>query len=621
MSRGELTEQVRSALDIVEVVAEHVALRRAGKDYKGLCPFHQEKTPSFFVIPAKGSFYCFGCGAGGDIFKFIQLRENVSFVEARAILAERAGIPLDLPPGAADQQRSLAELARLNRLVSQWFTRNLSETAAGKAAGAYARSRGFSEETISRFALGYAPDSWDGLVQWARGMGLAPAGLAELGLIKLRDQRQGYYDAFRHRLMFPIVGTMERVVGFGGRALPDGKCAGQEPAKYLNSPESPLFDKRRTLFGLAAGRAAIEQTARAVVVEGYTDCIMAHQQGFQETVATLGTAFSEEHASLVGRFTDRIVLMFDADQAGQAAAQRALHISLAKQLDVRLAQVPQGQDPCDYLCQAGAEAFARLVDQAADALDYHWRQVERKYQSDESPRARRRAVEEFIALLAETAQFDPADARSAIERKIILDRAARLLGMPNNELERLFQQYRRRMRATTRARSRSENRPAAVLEPAVSHQTALREILEVSLNEPGYLQQAGALFDSQWFEDERLRRIGGLAQGLADSVGEFSLAELLSRIEDTQQAQLAVALQMAGQRRGNYAATVNGALGCLRMWRQQQESHPQQGLATSADEDARLRQAEQRGRANRHFNPLRSRGTLPSDLASGRPPA
>jgi DNA primase len=503
------------------------------------------------------------------------------------------------------------ELARLNTLARDWFVKSLTKDPAGATALGYARDRGFTDETIAKFGLGYAPDRWDGLLTWARQVGQDLNRLVDVGLVKPREKDEGYYDAFRHRLIFPIVGAMERTVGFGGRALSEGQCTGPEPAKYLNSPESAIFDKRRTLYGLPAARSAIERMGRALIVEGYTDCMMAHQHGVAETVATLGTAFSVEHADLLSRFTDRVVLMFDADEAGQAAAQRALRISLAQQLEVRLACIPDGLDPCDYLRRFGQEAFTRLIDQAEDALDYNWRRVEQEYRSEDGPRARRRAVEAFVALLGDTAHFEAWDAGSAIGRQIILDRVARLVGLDNKELMRLFRQHHRRERTRSVASPASGNVVAETpSRPAQAHQVALREVLEVSLNDSGYLQQAGALFAPEWFDDEHLRTIGQTACELARSVGAFRLGDVLARIEAPATARCAVALQVAGERRGNYEATVNGAVSCLRAWRARQES-ASQTMGSQGDEDARLRAAEARGRSNQSFAPPRWRAQSP----------
>ena len=335
-----LTNQIREATDIVELVGEHVALKSAGSNHKGLCPFHNEKTPSFHVSPSKQIFKCFGCGAGGDVFKFVQLREGVSFPEARTILGERAGIRLDAQRPTSGDGPDRRQLARANNWAAEYFRRQLTGATTGKLAGQYLQQRQITPETADRFGLGYAEDSWDGLLSTAAGQSIPVSLLLAAGLVRARGEGGGHYDAFRHRLMFPIRDLSDRVIGFGGRAL------GDDPAKYINSAETALFEKGQNLYGLDQARQAIAEQGHAVLVEGYTDCLMAHQHGLQHVVATLGTALTERQVQLLRRFAERVTVVFDSDEAGQRAADRAIELFLTQQLAVRLARVPEGDHYC-----------------------------------------------------------------------------------------------------------------------------------------------------------------------------------------------------------------------------------------------------------------------------------
>ncbi|MFQ6048448.1 MAG: DNA primase, partial [Phycisphaerae bacterium] len=317
---GAITRQIQQATNIVDLIGQYVALKPAGANHKGLCPFHNEKTPSFYVSASKQIFKCFGCGAGGDVFTFLQLREGISFAEARAWLAQRAGIRLEPTsqdrPAGPDQNA----LARVNDWAARFFRRQLLEPGIGAVARQYLAGRKISQQTAEAFGLGYAPDRWDGLLTAAQARGISTGLLAAAGLIRPRSGGEGFYDTFRHRLIFPIRDLPDRVIGFGGRTL------GDDSAKYINSPETVLFEKGRNLYGLDLAKQPITRAGQAVIVEGYTDCLMAHQHGLAQTVATLGTALTEAHVQVLRRFADRAVVVFDPDEAGQRAADRALEV-------------------------------------------------------------------------------------------------------------------------------------------------------------------------------------------------------------------------------------------------------------------------------------------------------
>jgi DNA primase len=362
-------EEVRRAADIVRVISEHVALKKMGTSWKGLCPFHQEKTPSFNVRQEPAVFHCFGCGEGGDVFKFLMLRERVSFPEAVEMLARRFGVPV--PEGRVEpgpDRREREEMLALMEAAAQHFTRTLW-AAPGTLAREYLLGRGFQKETLERIRAGAARDAWDDLLGALRGK-FSPALLLKAGLVLERQGREGHYDRFRNRAVFPIPNESGKVVAFGARALD-----GSEP-KYLNSPETPVYSKSRVLYGLSWARDAIAREKRAVLMEGYLDVARAIEHGVGEAVATCGTALTASHARLLRRFAETVVLNFDQDEAGQKAARRSLEVLLEEALRVRIVELPEGHDPDTYLKAEGAEAYRKRLDEAPEAVEWLVRRAE-----------------------------------------------------------------------------------------------------------------------------------------------------------------------------------------------------------------------------------------------------
>lgn len=415
MARDAVAE-VRDRTDIVELVSQYVSLKRTGRNYKGLCPFHQEKTPSFVVFPDSGNFHCFGCGKGGDVFTFYMHIEHVEFREALAELAKRAGVELSTVPAVApavDAHRQ--RLIELNELAATFFAHILAHSAAGAAGRELASRRGLTPEIISRFGIGFAPDSWDALHRYFATRGIDPALAAEAGLLQPRESG-GYYDRFRNRLMFPIRNREGRVVGFGGRALGDAQ------PKYLNSPQSPIFDKSALLYALDLAQEEIRKRDQVVIVEGYMDAIAAHQFGHANVVAAMGTALTEAQIDLVKRLTKRIVLALDADAAGQMATlrgfdamQRALDaedvpvpdalgmIRFERRLnaDISIVQLPEGKDP-DELIRKSPDRWPDVVASARPFLDFYIDVVTRDVTPGDA-HAKSEAVNRVIPVLRQLA--------------------------------------------------------------------------------------------------------------------------------------------------------------------------------------------------------------------------
>ncbi|MFZ0916361.1 MAG: DNA primase, partial [Candidatus Udaeobacter sp.] len=381
---SETIEQIAAANDIVEVIGSYFPLKRAGTNFKALCPFHQEKTPSFIVSPSRQTFHCFGCGAGGSVFRFVVDYEHIDFPAAVRKLAGRAGITVVEKSGGRgagdeERQRELRQrLLKLHTEAAQWFHENLIKREVGKAAREYLRSREITVEIAKRWQLGYAPDEWDAFGSWARSREYDVRDLIASGLVKTRDEAdstsnqtsnfkpQTSYDRFRRRIIFPICNNVGEVIAFSGRLLQDEEGA----AKYLNSPETALFRKGSVLFGLDKSKRALIEADSAVVCEGQLDLISLFESGITNVVAPQGTAFTEAQARILKRFVNEVVLCFDADAAGQKAAERSLDALLQNDLIVRVSEMPAGEDPDSLVRREGKTAFEKRIADARDFFDY-----------------------------------------------------------------------------------------------------------------------------------------------------------------------------------------------------------------------------------------------------------
>lgn len=352
-------QQIRDRVDIVGLIGRFVSLKKAGSNYKGLCPFHNEKTPSFNVRPDRGSFYCFGCQKGGNAITFLMEMENLTFPEAARALGREVGI--EITESSSGERGQAERIAAANAVAQACYREGLQ--VAGNPGAAYLAKRGIDADTIERFGLGFVPDRWDSVVQRLRAEQIPAADGEKAGLLAARDSG-GHYDRLRGRVTFPIHDVRGRVVGFGGRAV----GADQEP-KYLNTPETPLFRKRDAFYGFPAALEAIRRAGRAVVVEGYFDRIALHRAGVEESLATCGTALTEGHAGNLRRRTRDVVLLFDGDAAGQRAMERGLEILLPHGLRVSAVALPPGDDPDSFLAREGADALRELVDSARPALE------------------------------------------------------------------------------------------------------------------------------------------------------------------------------------------------------------------------------------------------------------
>ncbi len=404
MDQDEIKEEIRARVDLVELIGQHVRLQRVGRRYKGLCPFHQEKTPSFTVDPERGLWHCFGCGEGGDVFSFVMRAEGLTFPEAARRLADRVGLQWETDPQAAAHRERRELLERANEIARARFIEHLFEdrSPATERARDYLRGRGFSRAIMDAFGIGYALDSWDDLLKALGAAGISAEIAQEAGLVKT-GEHGGHYDVFRDRIMFPISDVTGRTIAFGGRALKE-----DEPAKYLNSPETPIFRKRRTLYGLNQARKAITAQGMALIVEGYTDVVSLHQAGVNNVVAGLGTALTREQLQLLARYCDEIVLVYDADAAGQQAATRNLEAFESIEAAVSLVTLPEGMDPDDCVRERGPEGFAELLGDRVSPVEYRLRRIFEAH-ADAGADGRARAAQEAVEVLLQIRDWTARD--------------------------------------------------------------------------------------------------------------------------------------------------------------------------------------------------------------------
>jgi DNA primase len=539
---GDVKARVLQATDIVELIGRSVALKKRGKDFVGLCPFHQEKTPSFHVHPSKQFFHCFGCKKAGNAIDFVMLQNRVEFIDALRALAEAAGIELPAYGGGKKDAGERQVLLDAHAAAAMFFEKLLADPDQGKTAREYLAGRGFDQKSIQRFRIGLAPVGWDGLLKSPLMRKFSPQQMALAGLVKSRDGG-GYYDTFRNRLIFPIRDESGRTIAFGGRVMPGS----EDPAKYLNSPETPLFSKSRCVFGLDLARGKIVESRTVAVVEGYTDVAMAHQFGVDNVVSVLGTALTPQHVTILRRFADRIVLLFDADVAGDAAANRAVELLLSEPVEIAIASLPPGVDPDELLLKYGADGLNRILTEATDALTYKWKQLVRRFGEDGGITAQQKAVHEYLQTLAAAREAGPVD---ALRWGAALSRVSRLVEIPVEELNNRFKSGRQkrtsRFAGPTASRNDARNDSGATEaqaggsgEPninapvgwATARQKAEGFILGLLLLEPGrwsVIQQHIAPTD---FTDDAMRQIAELFWQHQQDEGEPVFNEFLGLLD------------------------------------------------------------------------------------------
>lgn len=509
----ETIREIRETCSIVEVVSDYVSLKKVGVNRKGLCPFHSEKTPSFFVNEARKFFHCFGCGASGDVFAFLMKLEKLSFQESVRAIAKKCGISIPekkLSPRDRERLSEQARSLRINELMAGRYHELLLHDKRAERARQYLERRGLSPETIREHWLGFAPDEWDTAVSHMDSQGISRAEANRLGLII--DKGSGrYYDRFRNRIMFPILNIARHVIGFGGRVIDTG-----EP-KYLNSPESALFRKGHSLYGLHAAHTHIQQQAAAIVVEGYLDALSLQQAGIKNAVAALGTALTDHQISLLRRYTANIIMVFDGDPSGEKAMVRSLEPFLKQGLAPRMIQLPQGDDPDSFVRRQGAEAFTSKIVAADYLADFVVERIIQRHNTA-APQGKVAACDELIPLLEQLSD--------ELERDLYIQKVARRINIPEARL---------RSRMETARKAQPQVHPSVVTQhkkedAAAASLPAEKMIIRLMLSSPQAIDVVSRASILEEFSDESLRGLATLLNTVYRQHGELSLPLLMEAI-------------------------------------------------------------------------------------------
>lgn len=511
-----ILDEIRDRISIVSYIGEHVPLKKSGRNYKGLCPFHAEKTPSFMASDEKEIFHCFGCGEGGNIFSFVMKYEGLSFPEAVEHLAARAGVSLpkrEFAKGEADQAQLAAKkkklLFRVNELAAQFFRDSLERGASGQQARNYLKSRGIFDEISTQHFLGYADDSWDALFRHLKGKNVPLELAEELGLIKRQSATGEYYDFFRGRLIFPIISHRSEVLGFGGRVLAEGKEA--ETAKYINSSDSMIYHKSYSVYGLNVAQAEIRRTNKVIIVEGYMDVLALNQAGISNVVAPLGTALTSSHIRLLGRYSKNMVLIFDGDKAGLSAAERSLPAFMEVGIMPKIVVLPEGQDPDDWIGENSKSDFEQMADEA-DSL-FAWL-ISKKAEDCGSDVSKRFGV---ISELEPLFRHMGGSVEFMYYRRLLSDK----LKIDENDLIRQLEYKGKDFKSSLRTEKES----------MAGRLRTEKLLLSLMLEHPSLISRAGNAIDSSYLSDESFMTLFELL--IEESKKEkFSVGRLLDRVGD-----------------------------------------------------------------------------------------
>ena len=567
-------ERIKSAVDIVDLVGDYLPLRREGRHFKALCPWHEDSRPSLYVNPERQSFKCWVCVIGGDIFDFVMKREGVAFPEALRMLADRAGIQLT-PARGGGEAAAPVDQKRLLFQVMAWAEQQYHEfflrAPEAEPARRYVASRGITDHTVQRFRLGFAPPAWDWLLKRERPSAYSVDLLEKVGLVARRTNGPGFYDVFRGRVLFPIRDPEGRPVALGGRILPE--LADDKAAKYVNTRETPLFSKSRLLYGLDAARDTLAKGRSVLVMEGYTDCLIAQQCGIHESVAVLGTALGEAHLKLLRRFADRIVLVLDGDDAGRKRAAEVLELFVAEQIDLRIVTLPDGLDPCDFLLKSGAEPFRELVKNAADALTHAFRVATQGIDQD-NLHAMDSALEGLLSMLAKAPRLRADTSTEArVREQKALERLAFLFRIPEVSVRARLGELRRRAtwKAPTAAETSEKTAPPAI-------DLWERSLLEVLLQQPELLSLALAQVRPEELRSPICREIYVRCCALHALGTTPDFDRLMLEFEDSAVKSLIVELDEQGQAKASADAAQQLA-DLLQSYLRRREDHAQRRQA------------------------------------------
>jgi DNA primase len=498
--------EIKNSSDIVEIISGYVSLKKAGINYKAQCPFHAEKTPSFIVSPSKQIFHCFGCGAGGNVFHYIMKVENLEFIEAVRFLAEKKGIVLD---EKEDKTRKLNDtIFSANEFAAKFYRNNL-KSSLGKNGSDYLLKRKISHETLEKFSVGLAPDSWEGLLNSARKNAIPDWILEKAGLAVKRENKEGFYDRFRNRIIFPITNNSGRIAGFGGRVLDNSL------PKYINSPESPVYSKGKNLYGWNIAKEHVREKDSLILVEGYMDCIACHQYGFCNTTAVLGTAFTKQQAELIKKYTDNVIISFDLDAAGLNASLRGFDILLEEGLNVSILTVSEGKDPDEFLRIKGADAFKSSLNEALDFVDF-WTDIAVK--GDKSTLDKKISILNKILPLIKKVQ-DP------VKQGYYIEKAARKLGVE----ERLV--WKKMEQSNTAAPKKNEKTESPGVLNSSNSELVEKELIQLILGSNEAAERIRNEIFAGDFENPFYAKIAGIIFESLAQDANMDISEMLNKLD------------------------------------------------------------------------------------------
>ena len=538
----EKIDEVRNANDIVEIISGYVHLKKRGKNFLGLCPFHTEKTPSFTVSVDKQMYHCFGCGKGGNIFTFLMEMDKISFVEAVRSLASKSGItiPEESKP-MTEEQTEFENYYAVCRFAGMHFFKNLTESDEGKEALQYFYKRGFTDETIRTFGLGYAMNSWDAFVNIAQAEGFKIEDIKKVGLARVRDDGS-LYDYFRGRTMFPILSTQGRIIGFGARKMREEDAIA---GKYINSPETPIYNKSRVLYGLFHSKDSIRQEDNALMVEGYADLISLCQAGIKNVVASSGTALTEEQLSLIGRYSKNLTLVYDADSAGSSATVRGIDLALEHELNVRIVELPEGDDPDSFVQKHGGHEFRERLSNAISFIDFRAKQFQQSG-AFSTAEGKTQAVRSLVQSIAKM--------KDELKRNFYVKEVAEKYDVYESvlfhELEQTLSQGKRLQRTDSYPKSHNAMRQASTGMPAQPEKKEIppeeRDILKLILEgNPDVIRFVLSNISLLQLSDDRTRRLAQLVLDLYDDRGTIDATSIVSEVQEPELKNLITDLMLS----------------------------------------------------------------------------
>ncbi len=529
----EIIEEIRERFNLVDVVSDYTRLKKSGRNYMGLCPFHSEKTPSFTVSLEKQLYYCFGCGAGGNIFTFIMSMENYTFMEAVRSLAERAGVSLPERNLSREEKRAKLineELLKINEISMKYFQKVLFKTDPGKRALKYLKKRGLQEQAIKKFYIGFSPPDWNSLKNFLKNKGFSESNIEKAGIIVLRSDKSGYYDRFRNRIMFPIFSQHNQVIGFGGRVLDDSQ------PKYMNSPETPVYNKSKSLYALNFARFSMREKNQLIIFEGYLDVITAFQNGLENCVASLGTSLTGEQAKIIRRNASSVIIAYDSDTAGESATWRGLDTLSDAGCQVKVAQLPEGQDPDEFIRKKGITVFnTEIIQKALPLVDYKLEKIHKGTGSSnfDTPEKKLSYLNRVLPVLS--------DIKNSVELDLYIQKVSSQIGVNPNTVKNELKKYRQNKRRKGRELAPKD---VSAFSEKLKPPAAEKKILNVMLKSKESIGEVKKHLDVSDFKYEPYRLIVEKLYVLIDNNSDYSIEAFLDLFTDSEIKKMIVSLTM-----------------------------------------------------------------------------